>query len=125
MTAVTPAGTRVAYVDDDAEYASLLQSALSRQGHRVSVFASARDVLAALEATPDAFDLLVTDYRMPGMNGFELVDVVRKGKPALRCQVISSAPTFLDAGDHAHAGRIHRKPESMEEFAALVKRGLG
>jgi two-component system nitrogen regulation response regulator GlnG len=125
MTAVPPSGVRIAYVDDDAEYASLLQSALSRLGHAVRPFASAREALAALDATPDAFDLLVTDYRMPGMNGFELVDAVHARRPGLPCQVISSAPTFLDAGDHAHAGGIHRKPESMEEFAALVKRGLG
>jgi DNA-binding NtrC family response regulator len=124
MNVATSPVKRIAYVDDDAEYASLFQSALSRLGHRVSAFASAREVLAALDATPDAFDLLVTDYRMPGMNGFELEDAVRARHPALRCQVISSAPTFLEAGDHSRAGRIHRKPESMEEFAALVTRGL-
>ena len=60
----------VALVDDDAAVRDALQLFLTRRRVRITCFESAQ---AFLEANGDAFDCVVTDVRMPGMSGLDLV----------------------------------------------------
>ena len=121
MTSIPP--LRILYVDDDLDYALLFKLALSRAGYQVS---TRQDPRAALNALAD-IDLLVSDYRMPGMNGIELIRAARAQAPDLRCALISSDPGAVDPQAAAAAGAIisERKPEKVEEFAAFVARACG
>ena len=76
---------RIAWVvDDDASIAWVLEKALGKASFRVERFRSAEAVLEALESdkrgTPD---VLLTDIRMAGMSGIELVDQLSKQAPDL------------------------------------------
>jgi CheY-like chemotaxis protein len=119
MTATAP--LRILYVDDDAEYALLFKLAVSRAGHQVTTCHSALDALAAVSA---AYDIMVTDFRMPGMDGLELIGLARARVPDLRCALITSDLAAVDAGAAAAAGVgvTERKPERVEEFALFIGR---
>ena len=63
-------------VDDDDRIRNLLKRFLQERGYRVSTAPNADKALSTLNSL--AFDLLVLDVMMPGMNGFELTEAVRK-----------------------------------------------
>jgi CheY-like chemotaxis protein len=122
MTAAAP--LRILYVDDDVEYALLFKLAVSRAGHQVTTHHSPRAALDALAVVSAAFDILVTDFRMPGMDGLELIGLARARVPDLRCALITSDLAAVDAGTAAAAGVgvTERKPERVEEFALFIGR---
>ncbi len=64
--------THIALVDDDAAVSDALRVYLSHQGLRVSCFESAKGFLAALDQH-ERFECVVSDVRMPGMSGLDLV----------------------------------------------------
>ena len=73
-----PAGeeAHILVVDDDDRIRALLKRFLQERGYRVSTAPNATKALSTLNSL--AFDLLVLDVMMPGMNGFELTEAVRK-----------------------------------------------
>jgi len=60
-------------VDDDEEVRTALRRLLRAMGHKVNLFASAEEY----EASPVAADCLIVDLRLPGLNGFELLERLR------------------------------------------------
>ncbi len=63
-------------VDDEEMMRNLLEKILSREGYQVS---SAEDGLAALDLIREhPFDLVISDMKMPRMNGFELLKAIKK-----------------------------------------------
>jgi signal transduction histidine kinase len=87
----TPATSRrILFVDDEASIARLAQVMLKSLGHTVTTFGKPADGLAALQADPAGFDLIITDLTMPGMNGVELARGIR--------QVRLDIPIILSSG---------------------------
>jgi len=70
---------RIYLVDDDRFLLDMYAVKFKNAGHEVSVFQSGDDVLAALRKDP-APAVLLLDVVMPGMTGFEILEVVRKEK---------------------------------------------
>jgi len=64
--------TRIAVIDDDEAVLDSLRLYFTRQGIETSCFASAKDFLAAIKGG-ERFDCIVSDVRMPGMSGLDLV----------------------------------------------------
>ncbi len=96
-------GQRILYVDDDEALVFLVQRLLQRRGFSVSGFIVQNDALAALRANPQAFDLLVTDYNMPGMSG---LDVAREAR-AIRADLpVAVASGFIDEVLRAQADQV-------------------
>jgi PAS domain S-box-containing protein len=75
---VRGAGEHVLYVDDDEMMAVTAEALLSRAGYRVTVFHDPPAALAAAQADPDTYDLAITDFNMPGMNGLDLAWALRR-----------------------------------------------
>lgn len=114
------------YVDDDHALVSLVQRLLRRRGYQVSGFLDPREATAALEQNPHAYDLLVTDYNMPGYCGVDLVRDSKRIRPDLPVALASGYVTAeieaqaLDAGALA---LIH-KPNDVDELCETVDRLL-
>lgn len=66
---------RIAILEDDQDQASLFQSWLEEENHKVEVFHSGKDILHALRA--DSYDMLLLDWLMPDMNGLSVLHWTR------------------------------------------------
>ncbi|WP_455556531.1 PAS domain-containing hybrid sensor histidine kinase/response regulator [Comamonas sp.] len=114
----------VMYVDDDQALVSLVQRLLRRRGYQVSGFLDPREATEALRATPSAYDLLVTDYNMPGYCG---VDLVRDSKVIAPDLPVALASGYVSAEIEAQAiaagalALIH-KPNDVNELCETVDR---
>lgn len=107
---------KVLLVDDVPDLAQVMESMLTKLGHTVEVSSDGKDALARFK--PGKFDLVVTDYSMPRMNGVELAEIVKRRSPKQRVLMVT-AFTFTIA---AYDGRplpvdaILRKPFRVKEF---------
>ncbi|MBY0455440.1 MAG: response regulator [Burkholderiaceae bacterium] len=125
VTATESAPRRhVMYVDDDKALVFLVQRLLRRRGYTVSGFTDPHEAAAALRAAPEAYDLLVTDYNMPGYCGVDLVREAHAIRPDLPVALASGYVTAeIEQAALAEGARalIH-KPNDVEELCATVQR---
>lgn len=80
----------ILFVDDDKDLAYPVEKLFSHYGYNVSLFTNSRDALAAFNAAPENFDLLLTDQMMPHLTGTELIKEIHSVKPNM--------PTILYSG---------------------------
>ncbi len=118
-------GARVWVVDDDRSVRFVLAAALREAGFAVTAFAAAGEALEALgrEAPPA---LVVTDVRMPGDSGLQLLDKLKAAHPALPV-VVMSAHTDVASTAGAFRGGAHEflsKPFDLDDAVAVVRRAL-
>jgi len=116
--------TRVLVVDDDPGVRYTLREILVSEGLAVDEAADGAEALAKLEAQPAA--LVVTDLRMPGMDGMELLRRLVARAPAPRVVVITAHGSERQAVEAMKAGAhdYFRKPFENEELLAVVRRAL-
>ena len=115
---------RVLVVDDDPGVRYTLREILVSEGLAVDEAADGAEALAKLEAHPAA--LVVTDLRMPGMDGMELLRRLVARAPAPRVVVITAHGSERQAVEAMKAGAYDyfRKPFDNEELLAVVRRAL-
>jgi two-component system, NtrC family, response regulator AtoC len=114
----------VLIVDDDAAITTVLGSLLRQAGYEVTSAASGADALAALEARP--IDVVVTDLRMPGMDGMTLVRRVARAWPGVPVIVLSAHGTVTLAVEAMKAGASDflTKPFEREEVLFVLDKAL-
>jgi CheY-like chemotaxis protein len=111
-----PATPRILVVDDEEAILYVFERYLSVAGYRVSVANNGRDAVRIAEAGP--VDLLITDFRMPGMNGVEVIHALRNLQPGLPALVISGNP--IEAGTMPPGVRFLSKPVSMSDLLNII-----
>ncbi|KAB7683079.1 nitrogen regulation protein NR(I) [Plesiomonas shigelloides] len=115
---------RVWVVDDDSAIRWVLDKALSSSQIRCETFDSAAAVLDALQQSKP--DVLLSDIRMPGMDGLTLLGQLQQQAPQLPV-IIMTAHSDLDAAVSAYqrgAFDYLPKPFDLDEAVALVERAL-
>ena len=112
-------------VDDEPVIVKMCLKVLGEQGHAVRGFTSTREALAHLAAGPTA-DLLVVDYKMPGLNGFEVIRRARALRPELRVVMITGHGTRDVVGEANEAGvnGLLLKPFTPDALAGRVREVL-
>jgi two-component system nitrogen regulation response regulator GlnG len=109
-------------IDDDRSIRWVLEKALGKAGLEVTSFSSANGVMEALERSqPEA---LMTDVRMPGMDGFTLLEKIKQSYPDLPV-IVMTAHSDLDSAVSAyHSGAFEYlpKPFDIEEAVDQVQR---
>ena len=116
--------SRLLYLDDDESMVYLVCRLLTRRGYTVKGFSDQNEALAALRAAPEAVDLVVTDYNMPGMSGLDVsreVQAIRANLP------VAIASGFVDEilrtqADHAGVSAVIFKASGVEEFCAEIEK---
>jgi two-component system, NtrC family, nitrogen regulation response regulator GlnG len=111
-------------VDDDQSIRFVLEKALAREDFAVRSFTNPKDVLAALD--DDAPQVLVSDIRMPGGSGIELLTKVKERQPGLPV-IIMTAYSDLDSAVSAFQGGAFEylpKPFDVPKAVELIRRAV-
>ena len=111
-------------VDDDASIRWVLEKALARDGLETRSFSSAREALAAFER--DTPQVLVSDIRMPGESGLDLLQAVKARHPGLPVIVITAFSDLDSAVASFQGGAFDylAKPFDIDQAVALIRRAL-
>ena len=119
-------GQHIMYVDDDQALVFLVARALTRKGYKVSTFTDPHLACAALRAQPQDYDLLVTDYNMPGYCGVDLLLEARAIRPDLPVALASGYVTaeIEQKAFAAGASALIHKPNDVEELCETVQQLL-
>ncbi|HEU4407645.1 MAG TPA: response regulator, partial [Polyangiaceae bacterium] len=115
---------RVLVVDDKIEMAETLADGLFDRGYEAAACASSHKALARLQAEP--FDALVTDLRMPGDDGLELLRAARKLDPNRPVIVMTAYGAVETAIESIRQGAYHylTKPFKLDELVVYLGRAL-
>ncbi|WP_110654799.1 nitrogen regulation protein NR(I) [Salinicola halimionae] len=115
---------RIAIVDDDRAIRWVLERALAQPDLEVQSFERADAALEAIERNPP--DVLLTDIRMPGLDGLDLMAKVREMHPDLPV-IVMTAHSDLDSAVASYQGGAFEylpKPFDVDDALALVRRGV-
>ncbi|MEM6797449.1 MAG: response regulator, partial [Acidobacteriota bacterium] len=115
---------RILIVDDEPKMAASIQKALTRSGYRCAV---ATDGERAEEIFDDqGADVVVTDRRMPGTGGLELMERLLAKEPDLPVILITAYGDVRSAVDAMGRGAFHFlvKPFDLDELRGLIARAL-
>ncbi len=117
---------RILFIDDDKTLAHMGQQMLEVLGYTVTAMTDSIKALSFFKEQPDAFDLVITDYTMPGMTGTELVECLRQLRPDIPV-VLYTGYNEMITSEKADALGIQEflyKPLSMNMLAEAVKRAV-
>ncbi len=114
----------VLVVDDDLGVAAVIAHMAQQLGHRTTVSGSVDDALARLAHTH--FDVVLTDLRMPGRDGLELLEHVRAQNPDIPVVVITGQATIDSAMEAIKGGAYDylAKPPQLQMLGALLRRAI-
>jgi len=117
----TVSKTRVLLVEDDHALGELFVQVLAERGHEVELASDVPSAIERLAAQP--FDVVVTDLRLPGASGLELLAWVQARELPIRI-VVASAFATIELTRHARrlgAREVLSKPIEPEALVAAVE----
>lgn len=118
------AAARILVVDDEESIRDLCARVLTRAGYVVTTAPSGEDAIIRLQQ--DAFDLMISDIRMPGISGLEVLEHAKAKLPTIRVVLITGfgTPQMLTRAQQSGADRILTKPFNPMELLAAVRESL-
>lgn len=122
-----PSGTeRILFVDDEDIVLRFGESTLNRLGYAITLFRDPTDALAAFQAAPQAFDLVITDQIMPNMTGYQLARAVRAMRPDIPIILFTGFSADVSDKEFQEAGidEIVMKPVIALDLANTIRRML-
>jgi CheY-like chemotaxis protein len=118
---------RILIVDDQRDILKLLRSTLETLVHELEIIEAPSGEEALLEISQGKVDLLVVDYRLPGITGVELMHKIRARYPDVRVILITGVTEREAREEMFNAGAValFDKPIPLKDFLAAVERSLG
>ncbi len=115
---------RVMFVDDDSVTCSVMQRNCENTEYDCSVYQNANECLTAF--SKESADIVITDLKMPGMNGFELLSELRQIDSAIPVLVMTGYSSVENAVEAMKRGASDfiKKPFEFEELRLMVERIL-
>lgn len=115
---------RILVVDDEADMRNFIRNALSSQGYDVEEAGNGRDAIALFKARP--CDLVITDLKMPVMDGIELLDHLHNMAPDVMVVIITGYGTVEVAVRALQQGAYNflTKPFNIAQLLTVVQKGL-
>jgi FixJ family two-component response regulator len=117
----TQSDLRIWIAEDDDEFREILGSSLARERRTIRLFKDGREVLEALPEGP--FDILIADLRMPGADGIQILNEVKRLHPD-RIVIIMTGYASIDSAIQAIRGGAYdyiRKPFKSEELEIVIQ----
>jgi len=118
---------RLLLVDDEPDILETVEALLAVEFPGVAVTLASTGEAALQKLREGRFDLMVTDYRMPGMDGAALANQAAKQWPAMAILMITAyidAKTLQEIHERAPDLEVLPKPLQIEEFVAKVRAKL-
>lgn len=115
---------KILVIEDEDKLRRVIQLHLSSQGHDVSTTAAAEDAL--WQVSTETYDLVLTDLKLPGMDGLSLLDSIHHQKPELPVVVMTAFSNVETAVDAMKKGATDflQKPFSLDHLTTLVDKAL-
>jgi CheY-like chemotaxis protein len=119
---------RILIADDEEDFSLLLQRALAAAGHEIRPARDGNEAINALKAAPA--DLAIVDIFMPGKDGIETIQEVRRLFPSVKIiaitgSVAKTSSSLLVMAQKLGAQLVLSKPFSVEQILAAVNGLLG
>src|SRR5262245_8412508 len=115
---------RILAADDDPSVILSLTYALRQDGHAIRGVNDGAAALKEIRSEPGAYDLLITDHAMEGMDGLTLVKNLRSSgwkRPILVLSAVLDKSLIIAFGDH-QVHQLIRKPFDLEEIRSAITR---
>ncbi|MDA8388798.1 MAG: sigma-54 dependent transcriptional regulator [Nitrospiraceae bacterium] len=111
-------------VDDEINTLKVLSAALRKEKHSVCTSLTAEEALSRMEH--GHFDLVITDYRLPGMNGEAFLEMIKKGNSGIPVVLLSAYGTIESAVNAMKKGAYTylTKPVDLNTLQSIVKSAL-
>ncbi len=115
---------RILIVDDEASIRDLCARVLTRNGFQVTMVSTGEDAVRCLQDGP--FDLVISDIRMPGISGVDVLATAKALYPTISVILITGFGTseVLARANQSGADRILTKPFDALELLATVRKIL-
>ena len=116
--------TKILIVDDQINTCKSIQAILKKSGYRSEYTLSAEEALKRVEG--EHFDIIISDIRMPGMDGIQLLEELKKIQPSLVVIMITGYATIKSAVEAIQKGAYDYlpKPFTLDEVRAIVERAV-
>ena len=111
---------RILIIEDDEEMKSLLKDILEEEGYKTESVSNGSEGLQELAKEP--FDLVITDIRMPGLTGLDILPIIKKLQPHASVIVITAfgnEEVYRRSFEKGAAGYLE-KPIHMDKLKTLV-----
>ncbi|MDM8535583.1 response regulator [Desulfobacterales bacterium HSG17] len=122
-----PTGRERILLADDEEYLSeMLSNMLEKLGYHVTAYTSGADALISFKASPDNYDILLTDMIMPNLNGLELAEQVMAIRPEIPVLIITgcSNKSEIDKAHDMGITELIMKPVLLSDLGEAIRRAL-
>jgi DNA-binding NtrC family response regulator len=115
---------KIMIVDDEPSVLESFKMILKIKDYEVETFPDGPSAIAPLQK--DKFDLAFVDYKLPGMDGLEVLKKIKEIDPNIEVIIVTAYATESSHANAITLGALEylRKPFLMEEIYELVERGL-
>jgi len=115
----------VLLVDDEVDVLVIFKKALELKGYSVCSFSNPIDAIERFREQPQKYALVISDIRMPGMNGYELVEKLKSINPNVRVLLMSAFELKTEYEEKSKALKLDgflQKPIRVQQILVQVEK---
>lgn len=116
--------TQILAIDDDEDILNLFSAFLRKEGYSVTSFLDPLKALEEIHRRPQKYSLIITDVRMPGISGIELISRVSKINRDIKVIIISAFELNGDELKNIRYDNFMEKPVHMSYLVQTIERML-
>jgi DNA-binding NtrC family response regulator len=115
-----PDRIRILIIDDEEVVCSSCERFLKEEGYDVRTVFSGRDGIRLIDE--NNYDIVITDLKMPGMSGMDILDYIKKGYPGMRVIMMTGYSTAANAEESLRRGASGyiQKPFAPSELLSVI-----
>ena len=114
--------TSIMIIDDEEDILTMFNDFLQRQGYSVAIFTDTILAVQEIEKNPQEYSLIITDIRMPGITGLELVRIVNKLNKDIKVVIMSAFEINGNNVKQIRYDEYIQKPVHIQVLLQTVKK---